>query len=113
MFTSTNIKIKTIKLAMYNFSVLSLPVLADGEVLHPAMVASSAVQVHPLEAVLPAHGETVLVVDVIWLPLVPVAVLERVPVGPLPGPLLEIVHPAQPVAHKGALVSHVGPGRPM
>merc|ERR1719273_2378112 len=59
---------------------------------------SGSVQVHPVVAVLSAHGQAVLVVHVVGLPLVPGLEAPGVSAGPLPRALLEVVHPARPVA---------------
>ena len=68
-------------------SLLSLPVLADGVVHGAHVVPGLALKVHPVVVVLPTEGETVLVVHVVGLPLVPRREVPGVSTSPLPGPL--------------------------
>ena len=64
--------------------MLSLPVLTDGVVHGAHVVPGLALQVHPVVAVLSTEGQTVLVVHVVRLSLVPGGEVPGVSTGPLP-----------------------------
>ena len=65
----------------------SFSVFTDSVVHGAHVVPGLALKVHPVVVVLPTEGETVLVVHVVGLPLVPRREVPGVATSPLPGPL--------------------------
>jgi len=54
--------------------LLALSVLADSIVAHTTMISGATSKVHPFVRVLTTHGETILIVNIVGLPCVPVFV---------------------------------------
>ena len=63
-----------------------------------ALSPGATLEVHPVVAILTTHGQAVLIVHIVGLPLMPGLIAPGLSTGPLPGTLLEVVHPSQPVA---------------
>merc|ERR1711892_1310039 len=61
------------------------------------MRGGATLQVHPLIIILAAHGQTVLILIIIWLPLVPLCEGESLSAVPPPLTFSEVVSPSQPV----------------
>ena len=78
--------LKAILYCSYN-PILSFSVFTDGVVHGSHVVPGLALEVHPVVPVLPAERQTVLVVHVVGLPLVPGGEVPGVAAGPLPDSL--------------------------
>merc|ERR1712147_484284 len=107
LFQTISIKIETI----FCCSIfLPLSILTDSIVSSSHVIPCPALEVHPVVSILAAHGETVLIVHIVGLTLMPTLKAPGVTTSPLPGALSEIVHSSKPVAAGVVPINCLKPG---